>query len=359
MTLTVDDLRGYSSPYDDWQAGFIEATRKIESFDGDADEFTMLLLEELWQYVTHQLTLFDCLLPALPSFTALLIRRPDLAGTAMWFLGYLLRWPIRQQTLLLVEPVTYSYLQPKEMQPTHTDIVLFDACKAFYTQHRPLLNGSASQPHFDVLFLGELPDSRPKPLGSDTVGLSWLLAGAIQRFKRGESLVLDEGVELESPECRALAAGVQGRSTEDERLFALLLDDVEVEWSPWAGGRLGAIAGLLLVAKSPAGTPQRTRAITSVVECCTVLKQRHADDERDVMWTDHYLLEDVSSLLFRNHLGASEPLELRCLDVDQRAFVDALWSTYAGHTYTLLYAGLAPPGSSPKSIPMMPLLYNL
>lgn len=141
MTVTAGGLAGFSSPYDDWHDGFLEAARQIESFDGDSDGLTMLLFNELWQNVEHQLTLFDSLLPALPSLSTLLARRPDLTDTALWFLAYVLRWPIRQRGLLLVEPVTFPYLKPRQVEPGPTERALVEACGQFYSEHRSSLDG--------------------------------------------------------------------------------------------------------------------------------------------------------------------------------------------------------------------------
>jgi hypothetical protein len=359
MTLSERDLATFTSPFDDWQGEFLAVLARIESFEGDDDELLALLFNDLLQFVEHQFTTYDCLLPALPSLGALWKRRHEFGPSVMSFLAHVFRGPIRYETELLVDPVEYDYLNPRAMAPTAGEMALFGAARTFHAAHRHLLAGGAYPPHFDVTFLGRRQDAMPAAATDDATTTSWLLSAAMERYRSHGSLVLDTGIQLHDSDDRALVDAVQGRSSSDARLLALIEDDVQIAGQPWASGRLGAIAGLLLVAKTAPGSDDCVRAIEAVVERCSTLKALRAGDDETVICTDQFLLEDLSAMLFREHRGATRPVDPASLTRPQRVFLHQLDAIYRGHTHALLYSGIAPPGLSSEELQALPSIYQL
>lgn len=359
MNLTISDLEACSSPFEDWQAEFLSLMQDLSDFSGSEDELLVFLFNDVLPFVKHQYTLYDTLIPLLSVLEELLDRRPDSIGATMDFLAFLFQEPIRESMLMLVEPVQYRYLRPQDTAITAQESHLFNAAKRFYESRRMLLTDHSLLIYHDLTLLDSLHSFPAAANDRPEARLSSVLAAALKRYRQQGPFIQEQGVELSGAEYSDLCAALQGRSFDEDRLYQAVHDEATAT-IPWAGGRLGTIAGLtLFMASSARGSQATLRTLQALVEHCAVLKQSRTDADDGPATTDQFLLEDLSVALFRKHLAATKPLLLNQLKDEQRLFIELLQQVYQGHTYALLYAGILPPNAGADLIGLQTSIYDL
>lgn len=358
MDLSNDTLKRYTSPYTDWHSDFIAAMESMVTFGGDQDQLLTTLYNVVLPFVKHEYTVYDSLLPAIHCFGQLVDHRPELVEPVTSFLCYVFQEPIRDSNMLLVDPVQCRYLAPDLMAMTVEEAALFESAKAFYASRRSLLSNLGFRAYYDTILLDHLDDGPPSDDADERAPVTWLLATAIRRFKHREPFIVDAGVRVNSKEFFDLCEALQGRHADQRVLLGALENDTMVMSLPWAAGRLGAIAGLTMFMAAKDGSSS-ARILAQLIESCARLKQARADANIDMLMTDQLLLEDLSVVLFREHLKAKMPLTLSDLNAAQRVFLDLLKRVYRGHTYSLLYAGVAPEGTNVEDFGLTSSVYEI
>jgi hypothetical protein len=340
MKLKPSDLHALSSPFTNWHADFLAAMEELVGFQAEPDDLLIQLFNEVLPFVKHQYTLYDSIAAVVGCLSELVERRQDCFEPAVVFLSFLLQEPIRERRLLLVDPVQYRYLRPAQTAITTREAEHFATVKAFYSTYRHFLPNASFRIYNDLTLLDQLHPVSVQADDSDRV--TWLLADALERYRLGEAFIKDRYLGVQDPRLRDLAAALQGRSFDEQPLYQALEDDVAAA-IPWASGRLGAVSGLVLfIADAAQNEARAAQALQSLIELCAALKANRAVDDDDQLTTDQFLLEDLSVYLFREHLSSRQALTPDKLGPQQRLFVDLLGEVYRGHTYTLLYAGVAP-----------------
>lgn len=364
MNLSLADLKAYSSPFADWQAEFLVTMEELSDFSGDTDELLALLFNQVLPFVKHQYTLYDTLKPVLQILSGLTGRRSDCLEASMDFLSIVFQEPIRDSVQLLVEPIQYRYLQAEQTATTSTESSLFEEAKEFYKLRRSSMTSKSLLVYHDLTLLNRLeplPTATVEPMTGypdDRMQLTWLLADALYRYRGQGVFIPDSGVLITASQDRHIAAALQAKPFDEQALYQALRHE-EMASIPWAGGRLGAIAGLTLFMASQQQSPQAaSRTLQTLIECCSELKRSRSNSEDSPVTTDQFLLEDLSVALFRQHLRAVEPLNERTLDNQQRLFLQLLRQVYRGHTYTLLHAGVLPAGASSNEVGLDSSIYD-
>ncbi len=359
MRLKPSDLDTCSSPFRVWQPDFLAAMRDMVGFSGTDENLLSLLFNDVLPFVKHQYTLYDCLAPAMTCMEELLERAPFHTASIVSFLGFLFQEPIRDATFIFVDPVQYRHLQPGLSAMTPLESALFASVKALYGRRRPGLTGTTLRDYFDVTLLDRIEETAPTG-SNDADQLSRLLATAVTRYKLGMPLISESGITIAEPRFKDLGAALQGRAFERRALYRLLEDDTVVDDVPWAGGRLGVIAGIVLFLSTTPTEPARAEVLEQLVETCAELKKHRSGDEEDAgIATDEFLLEDLSVVLFRDHLGATSAVPMDAMHEDQRRFLALLLHIYRGHTFSLLNAGIAPEGVDAAKLGLESSIYML
>lgn len=86
---------------------------------------------------------------------------------------------------------------------------------------------------------------------------------------------------------------------------------------------------------------------------------RDMNIDEDIDFPPHkFMLEDLSSVLFQEHLGKGRLLDPQKLTGIQSYFYNLLSKEYRTHTYTLLYAGIVPNGMSIEEANNINDIYN-
>jgi len=355
MKLKLTDLEIYSSPFGVWHDEFFSTMEDLVSFSGSQDDLLLLLFNRVLPFVKHQYVLYDSLVPAMECMAELLDRQPEDAESVMSFLTYVFQEQIRETNYVLVDPVQYRYLEPTLMAPTAFELSLFASMKQFYEMCRRRVQNVSLRDYFDVTLLDRFEGEAV--LSDDDSRVSRLLAGAMMRFKHGKPFIQETGVNMDGDEYEDLGSALQGRDFSDQSLYRLLENDTLVDHIPWAGGRLGVIAGLTLFFAA-SREDARVQVLERLVHVCAGLKQGREEDEVDRLMTDQFLLEDLSVALFRKQLSAKHALDTGDLDDVQRSFLTLLQKVYRGHTYALLYAGLLPDGADINEIGLCSSIYD-
>jgi hypothetical protein len=354
MAMSEHDLHKYSSPYPNWENEFASTLQEIEEFSGAQGELSLFLIEHILPYVEHQYTLYDCMLPAIDSISVLTSRNGTHLGDAMFFLQYVFRCHIRDSNQILVLPVPYSFLDSDVALISVGEQKLFDRAISYYTQFRGVERDIELRSYFDCVFLDRL-DVQPD---HEKTGLDTAVAIAMSRYKRGGSFCGEVG-RIGPSQYDEIIVAIQGRTFPESELFALLESDISDECC-WANGSIGVIAGVVLLFSSLQGDERQQRAtLTKIVDACAQLKRLRSDDESDRVFSDQFLLEDIGSVLFRERLRATTPVDRHELTPLQRHYLSLLRTVYCGHTYSLLCAGVLPDDYLSSDISAIADIYSI
>ncbi len=356
MKHTIETLGKYSSCYEDWREQFMSASDELARFSGDSEEFFMLLLEKLLPLVKHQYTLYSSILPALECLSEIVEKDNRYLEDTVHFFEHVFQSMIRDKNLILVEPRSYEYLAPHLIRATQDEEALFGALQEFYTKHRPLIVDAGFTARYDVLLLNTIENTVPQ-FGDNLAVLKWLLANSLARFKSEEDFISDQNISPIGMEFEDVVFAIQGRKFSENVLLELLANDVSANIS-WAGGRMGAVSGLLLFLDSQTRSAAlQKKVLCDIVERCIPLKKKYLEEGLDLVSTDQFLLEDISTLLFLEYRGATEKVSISSLNDRQKTFLDLMKNIYRGHTYSLLYAGIGPGKMKPVDISQIPNIY--
>ena len=97
--------------------------------------------------------------------------------------------------------------------------------------------------------------------------------------------------------------------------------------------------------------------IDNVMNGYETIKRIDIDEEIDFP-PHRFMLEDLSSVLFQEHLGKGIFIDEKDLTEIQLYFYNLLSKEYRTHTYTLLYAGIIPNGISIEDVNNIDDIYN-
>ena len=97
--------------------------------------------------------------------------------------------------------------------------------------------------------------------------------------------------------------------------------------------------------------------IDNIMNGYDTIKKINIDEEIDFP-PHRFMLEDLSSVLFKEHLGRGILIDKNDLTEIQLYFYNLLSKEYRTHTYTLLYAGIIPNGMSIEDVNNIDDIYN-
>ena len=102
---------------------------------------------------------------------------------------------------------------------------------------------------------------------------------------------------------------------------------------------------------------KQKNTIDNIMNGYDTIKKLNIDEEIDFP-PHRFMLEDLSSVLFQEHLGRGILIDKKDLTEIQLYFYNLLSKEYRTHTYTLLYAGIIPNGMSIEDVNNIDDIYN-
>lgn len=98
-------------------------------------------------------------------------------------------------------------------------------------------------------------------------------------------------------------------------------------------------------------------SIKQIMNGYDTIRKMNLDEEFDFP-PHRFMLEDLSSILFQEHLGKGILIDKRDLTEVQLYFYNLLSKEYRTHTYALLYAGIMPNGMSIEDLNSIDDIYS-
>ena len=102
---------------------------------------------------------------------------------------------------------------------------------------------------------------------------------------------------------------------------------------------------------------KQKNTIDNIMNGYDTIKKLNIDEEIDFP-PHRFMLEDLSSVLFQEHLGRGIFIDKNDLTEIQLYFYNLLSKEYRTHTYTLLYAGIIPNGMLIEDVNNIDDIYN-
>lgn len=330
---------------------------------GDAslstDELQQLLYSEVLGLVTHQGDVLSGVRPLVDALGVLLesgAHAPELPLEVVSFLEYVFcRW-IRDERSVLVRPQRYGACDPR----VHAlEGPVTDAYRAYQRMFVEQISGRLppAERHADTYYqyvlgsreqLARYLRRGPSELVVDeesyaSLAIARRLHAELDSGGPGEAIATPAGLD---PAAATVLDAVRDPARGlDAELSDVLRRDEERAWY-WAQGSLsviGAVAAVLNARRRP--DAQQLQTLEGILAIHEELRRAHADDEVEIEFAaPQALLEDVSALVFLEHLGRGAPLPTSQMTPVQARFFELMSTQARTHTYAMLHAGVLPAG---------------
>jgi hypothetical protein len=341
----TDSWQQYLAPNQDMLADIPDRLEQLMELAGDGDAFLLFLYDELLPVIKHQYKVYSVVVPIIDWFSDLLAAHPDFPckGEVLDFLGHVFAEHVRDRVGILVEPMRYDYRSGSLTESAPLEAAFFHRFRNLYSTHFGVLRPEVHGRHialYDAALLDEVNAKYTNYWAicdDPSVIFDASIALGVARYRtQGPPVELS----VKGGENLDVSLALCGQPF-DRLEVRQLLANAEVGESVWASGSLAVMAAdALLISEDDEACK---RSVIDLV-CEAYMKMVDAPDaEHEFEFPVHkVLMEDVSSILFRPHLGRRRRLSEQDLDSTQRYFYRVLAAELSIHTNTLLYAGLLP-----------------
>lgn len=130
--------------------------------------------------------------------------------------------------------------------------------------------------------------------------------------------------------------------------------------SIWAMGSVAVIASdAYMISVLQKSENEQKRVILNILISYDFLRKNYTNNSHDFKFPIHQiLLEDLISIIFREHIGKSKKTEFDDLTPIQKFIFIELSENYKTHTFSMLNAGLLPKGVSEKQLGKISDIYK-
>ena len=359
----------YNGPYKTSKDEVIKVLELLNNFGtSNNDELDNILYNDLASNVKHQGTIYNLIYPVLDFFYLISGEKDNQIKYKMLdFFDYIFIEYYRAVTSILTEPVRFSLasnnLMDKKINP---EVYAFERFKCIYEANFKHDINSKIDVYYKTIFSScDLIETinRDAKLYKNQENvvfnrISLGLAGFILNVK-SKSIINEMGT-IDSPFLN-IANAINKYPFDEKELIHSFNSDAftDLIW-----GR-GSIAILSIDSYLIANYDNENKIISSLDDIwSTYYKWKDIYEEDEIMYDldfplYKYLLEDVTSIIFKNLLGCGKICDYNQLTSLQKKVYDILNYDLKVHTYSMLYAGIKPQGVEYNSNISVRDLYEL
>ncbi len=346
----------YECPYKKSSLIIPEQLQYIFSTNDSEDIVEGFLYNELAPNIKHQYKIYEVVDPVMNAIGDFLTEHPRARLKLLYldFLEYIFSDHIRDSTKILVTPIAYSLASTPVSKCSKKELESFTKCKELYFTHYSEgfpIERKGSKYFYDCIF------DTSKNTSEKMIGLldnKQLKGGAINEILIGigylnYKLNMEDKLQFNPNkygvnEYVDVALAMNMLPFDEDSLLSLVQSNLSINLS-WGNGYIAVVSAVaLLIGNLRNGFQKQMAIISSLLSAYKKLKDScRAEDEIDFP-VYNYLLEDIASIVYRQFLGKEKVITTKELNPVQKNFFEKVSQECRTHTYSMLYAGLAPVG---------------
>lgn len=324
----------------------------------DEDEFLVILYNDLLPNIKHQNRIYTIVIPIIDWFEDLINKNENFPRKIdiLDFFGHVFSEHIRESIQILASPSVHDYASKnlKDYDPAEYDFFLH--FKKFYLSlfsHILPEKETRSIILYDLCFLDNFLKKYSSKNLKGNNPIVWYdisIAAGIYKFLYPQhnasqiDLKFDESIKNVD-----LILAINGLEFNEIKLKDIIKENRSID-SIWGYGFLTVIgADSLTIASQNKNEKRLCETIDFLCETYESISKNEPDSEYDFP-CHKFLMEDVSTILFRKNFGCQKKLQLTDLNYSQKYFFEKLSEKIKIHTNSMLYAGLLPRGASEKDL---------
>lgn len=331
------------------------------STENSSEDIECFLYNELAPNIKHQNKIYNIIEPVIEvmEFNIRQKGKVQYKNEILNFLGYIFQEYIRDENQILVTPIEYQAAALK-LSLQYSDE--FEFYKRFQTFVKRVFPDTIDSKMAEVIFYKSTLDDSPKTFETliynanlQNIGES-LFACGLMSFKNPNLKI--HNLKLTQQDSITNLGLCINRMEYDRILAVNSLSTPTQHPFVWGNGYECVLAtSSLMIDCLHQDLRCQENTVNDILNGYAVIKDMKLDEDIDFP-PYKFMLEDLSSVLFQEHLGKGRLLDPKKLTEIQSYFYNLLSKEYRTHTYTLLYAGLVPNGMTIEEANSIDDIYN-
>ena len=326
-----------------------------------SEDIEYFLYNELAPNIKHQNRIYSIIEPVIDVMEFNICQKGKIQykNEILNFLGYIFQEYIRDENSILVTPIEYQTAALKLSLQYSEE---FESYKRFQSFMKRVFPDTIEPQMPDVIFYKSALNDCQKTFETliynadqQNIGES-LFACGLMSFKN-PNLKLHDLKMIQQDSITNLGLCINQMAF-DKRLAVKSLSTPTQHPFVWGNGFECVLAtSSLMIDSIHQDLRCQKNTINDIMNGYEAIRDMNIDE--DIDFPPHkFMLEDLSSVLFQEHLGKGRLLDPQKLTGIQSYFYNLLSKEYSTHTYTLLYAGIVPNGMSIEEANNINDIYN-
>lgn len=359
----------YKGPYKRSVKDVPEQLEYLFTTDDPIEDVDQFLYSELSINIKHQYKIYNIVEPVLDALDNFLKRKKEFRYKleVLHFLTYLFSEYLRDENTILITPIEYQfcakplsteypkefsyYLKFKKLYFKHYSDELEQVDKNLKIFFDAALDGSLKTEHH----IRQMVQAASENVQTINIGLIGL---GLLKYKRRD-FKSETNLQLLPNDFVDISLAINHLPYNKNRIAQLLRSNGDTGLL-WCNGFASALAASsYLISVIDQSLNEQKEAVNKILESFQYLKDNYSVDEFEIDFPAHkFMLEDVSSIVYRNFLGKGKRTSKNDLTELQAFFYESLAKKYKIHTYSMLYAGLLPQGITKKEVAEIQDIYE-
>ena len=332
------------------------------SAEDSSEDIEYFLYNDLAPNIKHQLKTYNVIEPVIEVIECNILQggKTQYKNEILNFLGYMFQEFIRDENSILVQPIEYQIAAPKLSSQYSDEFKFYKRFQSFVK--RVFADNLEAQTPEVIFYKSALDDSQKtfKTLmhnaNLQNIRES-LFACGLMSFKNPNLEIRELNITTQQDSITNLGLCIN-RLEFDKELAITSLSTPKQHSFVWGNGYECVLATSALMMDSLyKDVSYQEYSIKQIMNGYDTIRKMNLDEEFDFP-PHRFMLEDLSSILFQEHLGKGILIDKRDLTKVQLYFYNLLSKEYRTHTYALLYAGIMPNGMSIEDLNSIDDIYN-
>ena len=332
------------------------------SAEDSSEDIEYFLYNDLAPNIKHQFKIYNVIVPIIEviEFNILAKGKTQYKNEILNFFGYIFQEFIRDENSILVQPIEYQIAAPK-LSSQYSDEFKFYKRFQFFVKNVFPDNIETQTP--EVIFYKSALNNNQKTFETLMHNANLqniresLFACGLMSFKNPNLKIRELNITTQQDSITNLGLCIN-RLEFDKELAITSLSTPKQHSFVWGNGYECVLAtSAMMIDSLHKDARYQKNTINHIMNGYDTIRKINIDE--DFNFPPHkFMLEDLSSILFQEHLGKGILIDKRDLTEVQLYFYNLMTEEFRTHTYSLLYAGIMPKGMSIESANNIDDIYN-
>ncbi len=365
------DWNKYNSPYKERINEIPKQLDYVLTTNDPIDKVEIFLYTELAPNIKHQLKIYNVIDPLINTIDLHLtqFKESRIKLAVFYFLEYIFSEYIRDSASILFTPTTYKLASKPAKLLYESEFNSYKKFQKLFKRH--YLNNFPNENRSLGFFYESLfCDSNETYKKFITL----LTQNKIEKEETNNLLIALGYLKYSNPEINTISnldlskfknyefidisLAINKIAYDEDTILSYIKSTTETNLV-WGNGYISVCAGCsYLIANLHSNYNNQTKVISNLLNAFEHLKSNYVDDYGIAFPNHYYLLEDISSIIFKDLIGKENIISSTDLNPIQKFLFNELSERYKVHTYSMLYAGLPPKNSNLDELNTIYDIYN-